>query len=416
MARGVTSQRQRVTRRRLLQLGLALPLLQACGRATGPTTTLNVFLPLDAYERAFFARQVLPPFTQQHQISVQLSRGTGAEAIEQLVQADRTGTASVDLLALDLEHLGALIAGGIVQPLDRQRDTVPETTIPTLAPALEVAGTRYALPFRPAIWLTFYNAALLGEYGAAPPATWEALLALAGALPATTGAGQIALQGATGAPAAQSLLELVWAFGGDPLRLDDDGARAAGDYLQRLAPLLSPLSATAKFDTMTAALGSNRVALGANWSVVAADLLQRGGNRNIRVYPGPAGPAGNVRLLSGQVLAVPARTRQREAALLFADYLLSQPVQRLLAGQLAWTPVRADAFDAAPAWQAPVAQAIHAALPTARALPLLIPSETVNIILSDAFRAIAFERAAPRATLAEAARRLQAVRPMRQDR
>src|SRR5207302_709495 len=181
--------RPALTRRQVLALGAALPFLRGCGAPAPAPATVRAFFPLDAYERAFFERHVLPPFERQANVRVQLAGGTGAEALGQLWADQRAGVTSFDLLAVDLEALGALI-------------------------------------------------------------------------------------------------ELVWACGGDPLALDDAGSRAAGAYLARLAPALAPVSTEAKFDSMTTALGSDRVALGADWAVVAADLLQRGGKRGIGVYAG----------------------------------------------------------------------------------------------------------------------------------
>ena len=233
---------------------------------------------------------------------------------------------------------------------------------------------------------------------------------MAAAARAANGDGLVAAQGAEGAAAAQSLIELVWACGGDPLALDDAGSRAAGAYLERLAPALAPVSAEAKFDSMTTALGSDRVALGANWAVVAADLLQRGGKRGIGVYAGPAGPSGNARLLSGQVLVAPAKAAGRAGALALARYLWSRPVQEQLAANLAWTPMRTDAFDAAPEWQRPVATIALGALRAARALPPLPDRDAANAALSDAFRGIAFQQVPPAQALDRAASRLRALR------
>src|SRR5262249_11194303 len=147
--------------------------------------------------------------------------------------------------------------------------------IPSTLAALEQGGRLHGLPYRPTTWVTFYNGALLATAGVAPPRTWDELPAAAGKLRDASG-GNVALQGAEGA-AGPSLVELVWAFGGAPLALADAGSRAAGDFLARLAPLLAPTTRDAKFDTLTRDLGTDRVALGPNWPVVATDLLQRGG-------------------------------------------------------------------------------------------------------------------------------------------
>ncbi|HEX5502776.1 MAG TPA: extracellular solute-binding protein [Thermomicrobiales bacterium] len=395
-----------LTRRRLLLLGAALPLLHACGRAARPAATIRAYIPLEAYERAIFTQRLLPAFTRDSGVAVELAGGTGGEALAWLQGDQPAGDAHLDLAVIAVEDLGGLIAADRLSALDDQRAALPARTVSTLLGALEARGTLYALPLRPSLWLAYANRAALAARGLAPPATWDALRDTARALHAA-GQGQVVLQGAAGRPAAQSLIELVWAFGGDPLTLSDAGSLDAATYLADLAPALSPLSPDAQIDTVTAALGDGRAAFAPNWALVAGTLLQHAGLRDLALDPGPAGPAGAVHLLSGQALVVPRASADRDAALAFARYLLSLPVQRSLAGDLAWLPMRADAFDAAPAWQRPVVDAASAALAHARALPPTLDRARLDAALGDAFRSIAFDRADPRAALARAAARLR---------
>ncbi len=393
--------------------GLALssiPLLAACGKTAAPRSTLRINLRLTAYERAFFAHAVLPPFEAAQNARVEFIDGTTDEAIGAL----RGGTSRADLLAIDTEILGLLIAEGWTTDLRDQRERLRAAVIPATIAAGELHGTLHALPYRPTTWITFYNAVLLAGAKVAPPTTWDALLAAAQALRAPDGTGQVALQGATteavGGPAAQSLVELVWAFGGDPLTLADDGSRAAADFLARLAPALAPASREAKFDTLTRDRATGRVALGPNWPVVATDLIQRGGKADIAATPTIAGPGGDARLLSGQVLIVPRNAAQPALARAFAAHLRASAQQAAFARELAWFPLREDAYAAAPAWQAPIAAVALDALRDARALPPLANREAFDAALGTAFRQIAFEGVAPATALAAAAERLKAVR------
>lgn len=401
-----------LTRRRFVALGgtLALagaaPLLGGCGgTAPAPPPTLRIHLSLSAYERAFFARAIVPPFEQARNVRVELADGTTDEAIEDLY-ADRS---RFDLLAVDTERLGALIADRLALDVNDQRPTLAAPILPSILGALEHDDRLHALPYRPTAWVTFYNRALLTNAGVEPPRTWDDLLTAAARLRDAAG-GRVALQGASGAPAAQSLVELIWAFGGDPLAPTDAGALAAGDYLARLAPLLAPGARDAKFDTLTAALAADRVAFGPNWPVVAADLVQRGGKPEIAVAATLAGPVGDARVLSGQLLIVPTGARQPTLALALAAHLRSREVQRSLVGQLAWFPLRDDAFDAAPAWQMETATALREALRTARAIPPLANREALDLALGTAFRRIAFEGTAPATALAWAAAAINGLR------
>lgn len=405
-----------LTRRRLLTAGAGLtlaatlPLLGGCGKSAAPKATLRVNLRLTAYERSFFTRATLPPFEETNNVRVEFTPGTTDEAIGAL----RGGTNQADLLAVDTEILGLLIAEGLTTELNGEREVLRGSVIPSTLGSLEANGVLHALPYRPTTWITFYNRAQFATAGVAPPRTWDELLSAAAAVRAADGAGQIALQGATtetvGGPAAQSFVELIWAFGGDPLTLTDDGSRAAADYLARLAPRLAPASRDAKFDTLTRDLATDRVALGPNWPVIAADLIQRGGKAEIAVAPTIAGPATGARVLSGQVLLIPKNAARPDLARLFAAHLRTQPNQTALARELAWFPVREDAFAAAPDWQQPVATVALAALRDARALPAFANREVFDAALGTAFRQIAFEGVAPPTALDTAAGKLKGVR------
>jgi ABC-type glycerol-3-phosphate transport system substrate-binding protein len=388
----------------------ALPLLGGCGTSAVPKATLRVNLRLTAYERSFFKHAILPPFEEANNVRVEFTPGTTDEAIGAL----RGGSSRADLLAVDTEILGLLIAEGLTTDLNDERDGLRAAIIPSTLGALEANGALHALPYRPTTWITFYNRPQFAAAGVAPPRTWDELLMAAEAIRNADGSGQIALQGATtetiGGPAAQSFVELIWAFGGDPLTLTDDGSRAAADYLARLAQHLAPASRDAKFDTLTRDLATDRVALGPNWPVVATDLIQRGGKADIAVAPTIAGPASGARVLSGQVLLIPKNAARPDLARLFAGHLRTQATQATLARELAWFPLREDAFSAAPDWQQPVAAAALEALRGARALPPIANREAFDAALGTAFRQIAFEGVAPITALVTAANALRAVR------
>ncbi|MGN6671922.1 MAG: extracellular solute-binding protein [Thermomicrobiales bacterium] len=399
-----------ITRRRLVTGGAALalatftPWLGGCGRNT-PATTLRVQLRLNPYEQSFFERVIVPPFARARHVDVQFAGGT----IDETLEAIRNGADRYDLLAVDTEAVGGLIAEGIAHDVSVERDRLDNAIFASIPAAVTSGGKLYALPYRPAAWITYANTALLAAANVRQPATWDDLYTAAEQLRDQSGNGLVALQGAAGAPAAQTLLELIWAFGGDPLAPVDAGARAAGEYLARLGPRLAPLSRDGKIDSLTTALGADRAAIGPNWPAVAEDLLQRGGKRELVTYAGPTGPAGLARLISGQVLLAPRNAPNPDGALALAAHLRSLDVQRTCSTNLAWIPARDDAFGAAPAWQQGVATATRQALHAARAIAPVRDRAAFDAILSDACRAIAFDGKPPQDALAQAAERLRAI-------
>lgn len=399
----MTARGQGLSRRAFVGAAGALalaPLLGGCrtGSAT-PRGTLRVHLRLTAYERAFFERAILPAFARDHGLSITWVDGTGNEVLSRLGDPQ----AGIDLITVDTERLGPLIAGRLLQPLDDQRDALGTPPWRGMLPALEAAGTLYALPYRPTVWVSFYDRALLDAARLAPPPTWDETLRAAERLAETGATARIALQGGAGEPGARTLTELIWAFGGDPLAPAEGGALAAGAFLARLGPRLAAVSREGSFATMTRALGTGEVAIGPNWPSVATDLIQRGGQPQIAAYPGPAGPQGGARLLSGQALAVPRSAPGADGARRFAAFLRDPAIQATLARELAWPPAIESALDAVPAWQRGIATATLAALRGARALPPLAHREEFDGAMGDAFRSIAFGGAAAEAALQRAA-------------
>lgn len=386
-------------------LGALAPILSACGAPARPGRVLRVFLGLDAYERGAFERDIIPDYAARAGVDLQLTAGTGAETRELIAAGGRADVP--DLAALDLEAIGDLAAGQSIAWLEDQRPFIPSTVPPATIAALTWNQTLVALPWRPAVWIAYYNRAYFAALGTVPPDSWRALASAAGASKARDGTGMVALQGASEAPAAQSMIELVWSFGGNPLRLDDSGSLAAARFLASLAPELSPVTANGKIDTIGAAIGSGQLAWGLNWSVAARELLQKAGNPDLAAYAGPSGPAGLSHLLSGQVFVLPRGTRERELALDFARYLWSPAIQRWAAARLAWVPLLPAAFDALPAWFQPAGGAIRTALNEARHLPPLPNRPELQRVLSEVFRAIAFERKSPEGVLAAGSGRLR---------
>ncbi len=384
-------------------------LLGGCSQGQAPRATLRVNLRLTAYERSIFQRTIIPAFEATHAARVEFAGGTGDETIGAL----RAGQTPVDLLAVDTEILGLLIAEGVTADLSAEEAQLRQEVIPSTIAAGKQQGRLYALPYRPTTWVTFYNSVLLEKAGVEPPQHWDDFLNASRRLRAADGSGQAALQGALtatlGGPASQTLVELLWAFGGDPLQPTGSEALAAGEFLAQLAPTLAPGSRDAKFDTLTRDLATDRVAIGPNWPVVATDLIQRGGKEAIAATPTLSGPQGQARLLSGQLLIIPKNAAQPDLARAFAAHLRTSGSQTTVARELAWFPLREDAYQAAPEWQQPIATVALAALREARALPPIAQRERFEVALGEAFRQIAFEQVPPARALASAAEQLRGI-------
>jgi trehalose transport system substrate-binding protein len=85
-----------------------------------------------------------------------------------------------------------------------------------------------------------YHETKFAAYGLQPPRTWDELLAVAQRFKAEEGIGRVLLQGTLDLNTATQVVEFIWAAGGDPLVLNDQGSVQAFAFLQQLAPFLAP--------------------------------------------------------------------------------------------------------------------------------------------------------------------------------
>ena len=253
--------------------------------------------------------------------------------------------------------------GGLVQPLDDV--VVPDAVLPAMVPP-RFDGTRYFLPFRPNVQVTYVNRARLREAGVALPRTVAELRAVAQAFKGKRGAPKVTLSLAEGAPTAITVSELVLGFGGDPVLLNDAGSVAAFEFLAGLwrDGLLARESLVAKYDTQVDHLVSETAWLAPNWPFTSGVLAHQGLLDRFEVYEGWRGPARAAHVVGGDVLGIPRGVAgpRRERAVRLAAFLMSREAQERLVAGNAWPAIRADAYGQVPAAQRETFEAVRRAL------------------------------------------------------
>jgi trehalose transport system substrate-binding protein len=398
----------------------------ACDRAPAPTAggplagvALTVSMSL-AEEEQDAVRELLRRFEGETGARVALV-SVGSEDLPQKLAVDvGAGRPTIDLFAQDNLALRALVDRGLVQDLSDV--ALPPAVLPGMIPP-RFDGRQYFLPFRPNVQVIYVNTARFARAGVTPPATVEELAAVARRLKAAAGgAAKVALPLADGGAAAVTVMELVLAFGGNPLRLDDAGSVAALEYLRALWAdgVLAPESLLAKYDTQVDYLQGETAWLAPNWpftSMVFAeqDILDR-----FRVYAGWRGPARAAHVIGGDVLGIPRGVagRRREGALALAGFLLSRDAQAWLVEKNAWPAIRADAYAAVPGPLRETFAAIESALASGVYRPGVPYWPAVSDAMNEAVRRIVVrgEPARPvlaqlHAQIAEAARQAGAPYP-----
>ncbi len=266
--------------------------------------------------------------------------------------ANKSG--SMDVLLIDGVWLGQFAQAGLMAPLSRfyhdPRLADPDFNIEGFFPLLlEAFGTWntvvYGLPFDPYSGLLFYDRCRLEEAGFdGPPKTWKSLLEEYGpkltdkaadrfafAMPSRDGATQVT----------DSLLRLLWPFGGSLLRTDfkpnmmSHGSLEALRFRQELLSYMPPDVETFGHDETVEALEGGRVAMITEWSAfherLSDSALAKSGTDCLGVSTEPAGPGGLKPPLGGFALGVNTSSSRQEqaAAWLFIQWLTSEQQARM---------------------------------------------------------------------------------------
>jgi len=242
------------------------------------------------------------------------------------------GQGTIDLAELDVYSLAAAASDVVVLDASSLR-VILDVLDPAAVRAGTIDGLRF-LPHRVSWQAMIYDHAILG----APPATWDQLVAVARAHP-----GKIGFKGALYEGLTCDVLPFVWSAGGDGVRFDDAGARAAFGLFHELAPYVNQESATFKEGAIVEAMARGELVLHLNWPFAMSWYATQGlAPDRIRSAPLPRGPAGRATVLGGGYLGIPRHAPHPARARALLEYLLSREAQTRLGRELGWFSARRD--------------------------------------------------------------------------
>jgi trehalose transport system substrate-binding protein len=322
-------------------MALALP---GCGGDSAPSGPRLVFSVSVAEDEQRAIRELLRRFESETGAGVTLVSVTAADLPEKLTVEVRAGRPTIHLFAQDNLTLRSLVDRGLVSGLDDV--PISAAVAPQMIPE-SFDGTRYFLPFRANVRVTYANRARLREAGVEPPRTVEELRRAARRLKeAAGGRPKVVLSLAEGDPAAVTVAEWIVSFGGDPLVMNDRGSRQAFEFLQGMwrEGLLVRESLLAKYDTVVDYLQGETAWLAQNWPFTSGVLAGQGLLDRFEVYAGWRGPVRAAHVLGGDVLGIPRGVtgEQRRLAVELAAFLMSRDAQAYLAEHNAWPTIRTD--------------------------------------------------------------------------
>jgi trehalose transport system substrate-binding protein len=390
---------------------LLVGLLLGCGLAPEPDgSALTVMMGLAEVEWRVMRERVFPPFEQQHRVRIRGVQAEAPDAAKKLVAMHRAQRMEVDIITQDVLQLASLVHAGVMEDLSPYREAIPTTALPHLVEVGTFDGTIYFMPYRPNVQIAYYNQEKFGAYELQPPQTWHELLSVAKRFYEAEGVGRVLLQGTLTPNTTTQVIEFIWAAGGDPLILNDQGSVQALTFLQQLARYLAPETRRADWNTTNAFLATESVYLARNWPFGIHLLVQEAGKTQIKAYHGWRGPVREAHVLGGEVIGIPRGAHQREIALELMRYLMSKPVQEMLVSSLGWPSFRSDAYGSIQAWQEPYFAAVQEALTHAQQRPQVGYWAQLDRAVTGAFREIVYEGQPVQATLDRYHRELQQAR------
>jgi trehalose transport system substrate-binding protein len=391
---------------RMMLVGIVCLLMAGC---TGAATELSVMMGLSEIEWRTMRQRIFPPFEQQHGVAIRSIQAEAADAVKKLVAMHRAGRIQVDLMTQDVLLLQPLVDAGTMEDLSAYQREIPPTALPQLVDVGTFNGAIYFMPYRPNVQIAYYHETKFAAYGLQPPRTWDELLTVAQRFKAEEGIGRVLLQGTLDLNTVTHVVEFIWAAGGDPLVLNDQGSVQAFAFLQQLAPFLAPETRRANWNTTNTFLATESVYLARNWPFGVHLLVQQAGKTQIKAYAGWRGPVREAHVLGGEMIGIPKGAPHRELALEFMRYLMSKPVQESLVSALGWPSFRSDAYGTIESWQTPYFAAVQEALRLAHPKPHVPNWAEVGRALSGAFREIVYEGQPVQAALDRYHRQLQQV-------
>ncbi|MFT4106764.1 MAG: extracellular solute-binding protein [Lacrimispora sp.] len=352
--------------------------------------TLNFAIPLAEEEWQVFREDVFKPFEEETGIKINGIQMENKDMENKLDALKQAGKHEIDIFAPSTVYLPGIIdkelaedlTGGIEIP-----DAIPEN----LYKEFQFDSKVQFVPLRPNVQTNYYYKDKFEKYGLEAPKTWDELLNAAKKLYEEEGVGRVAIQANSGSALTITSLEFIRSAGGDPLVLNDEGSVKAFTFLQELWPYLSPESKRADFNVINELLATESIYYGANWPYCATVVVKDGGKDQVVSYVGFEGPKGISKVTTTTVMGIVNGTPNKEEAVQFLEYLMSEPVQNTLFSKLGWAPARSDAFGEIEEWQKPFVEDVQEALQFAQSRPIVPYWSDVDKAINDAFKDIVID-------------------------
>jgi multiple sugar transport system substrate-binding protein len=348
-------------------------------------------------QAAVDAYKVLHP-----EVSFELLKLSGDDVYQKTVIDLRTGTGSYDVILIDdPKALQFQKAGWLADlaPLYKKAgqevdaDFFPNLLVLCRYPAVST-GKLYGLPFIGNVSLFAYRTDLFAKYNLKEPKTWTEVLAAAKKIQEGEGSdlSGVVFRGVKGNPIVTAFLPMFWAFGGDifdaggkPALNSPAGVKALQYFLElaKYAPKGTPMNNTAQVrDTLLAGGAAITPEVWPAWLGALDDPAKSKVVGNVRVIAHPSEVKPSAPMLGIWHVAIPAGSRNQDAAFQFLLFLTSKETQKLMAIKAGLPPSRSSVYgDAELLKLRPWYPGVKAAIIAGKARPrTMVWSEIENIL------------------------------------
>ncbi len=327
---------------------------------------------------------------QHPEVTIELLKLSGDDIYLKTVLDLKTGTGTYDLILIDdpkamqyqksgwLEDLGALYKkAGKAVDADFIGSTMDLCRFPNGA-----AGKLYGLPFVGNVSLFAYRTDLFKKYGLAEPKTWTEVLAAAKKI--SEGEGEavsgVVFRGVKGNPILTAYLPVFWAFGGEifdkngkPSVNTPEGLKSLKYFLElaKYAPKGTPMNNTAQVrDTLLGGGAGITPEVWPAWLGKLDDPNESKVAGKVKVMKHPGEVAKSAPMIGIWHIAIPAASKNKQAAFDFLQFVTSKEIQKKMSLQAGLPPSRSSVYDDADILKArPWYPAIRDALANGKARP-----------------------------------------------
>jgi len=299
------------------------------------------------------------------EVSFEILKLSGDDIYQKTVIDLKTGTGSYDVILIDDPKALQFQKAGWLADLEglykKAGTKVDADFFPNLLnlcryPA-EPKGKLYGLPFIGNVSLFAFRNDLFLKYGLKEPKTWTDVLAAAKKIQGGEGeaVSGVVFRGVKGNPIVTAFLPMFWAFGGEifdaggaPILNSPAGVKALDYFLElaKYAPKGTPMNNTAQVrDTLLAGGAAITPEVWPAWLGSLDDPNKSKVVGNVRVIAHPSEVKPSAPMLGIWHVAVPAASRNQDAAFQFVLFLTSRDTQKLMAMKAGLPPSRSSVYD-----------------------------------------------------------------------